>query len=189
MFNFMSSGRALCPTKTVFEKGGGISAPPSGLDDGDMSSDACSLMRLRLQKKTQQDIILSRQLCVTVALSAQPRFYLRYHLLRFITPDSKLCSPPFRQGVDRHKHDRDRDEGRCRQSQGSRLTAARSPAQDCQCGQGRECKFYVCVHAAHAPNPVQPQATHTRLTSGLLPLPRCPTSCDAGPQGRGSGPM
>lgn len=48
----------------------------------------------------------------------------------------ELCSPPSRKGVDRHKHDRDRDEGRCRQSQGSRLTAARSAAQDCECGQG-----------------------------------------------------
>lgn len=47
------------------KNGGGISAPPSGLDNGDMSSNACSLMRLRLQKKTQQDIILSRQ-CVSL---------------------------------------------------------------------------------------------------------------------------
>lgn len=86
----------------------------------------------------------------TVALSAQPRFYLHCYLLRF-TPDSELCSPPSRQGVDRHKHDRDGDEGRCRQSQGSRLTAARSAAQDCECGQGPECKFsflFFCVCCA-----------------------------------------
>lgn len=45
----------------------------------------------------------------------------------------------------------------------------------------------ACMH--HAPSPVQPQAKPSRLTSGALPLPRRQRSCDAGPHGRGSGPM
>lgn len=106
-----------------------------------------------------------------VALSAQPRFYLHYDLVRLqITPDSELCSPPSCQGVDRHKHDRDRDEGRCRQSQGSRLTAARCAAQDCGSGQGPECKF-VTACTTHHPTATSRHHTKPRLTLSLVPLP------------------
>lgn len=127
------------------------------------SSTYCTVVRSRLQNQYRKTIYTFRGCVCAVALSAQPRFYLHYDLLRLqITPDSELCSPPSCQGVDRHKHDRDRDEGRCRQSQGSRLTAARCAAQDCGSGQRPECKFVRACTTHHS------TATSRDITSILV---------------------
>lgn len=86
MLEFMSH-REVCPTKTVIGRGRAFSAPAPlcEIDDGDMK---CSIVRscASCYKKRDTARHYTFKAVCTVALSAQPRFYLHCYLLRFCYP-------------------------------------------------------------------------------------------------------